>query len=147
MTTILINQLSKIIDYLIDDYGDIYLATIICYLFKPILFKDEILKKRILRLIKDCVNNLRKYQLYVDANHLIKYGPEENNKIDKKTYIFKYSCTKCKIYEFKDGTCSCGKVIACEECEKKLSQKHGHPLLKIREPGMKINIMKNPFKK
>ena len=121
MTTILINQLSKIIDYLIDDYGDIYLATIICYLFKPILFKDEILKKRILRLIKDCVNNLRKYQLYVDANHLIKYGPEENNKIDKKTYIFKYSCTKCKIYEFKDGTCSCGKVIACEECEKKIS--------------------------
>ena len=121
MTTILINQLSKIIDYLIDDYGDIYLATIICYLFKPILFKDEVLKKRILRLIKDCVNNLRKYQLYVDANHLIKYGPEENNKIDKKTYIFKYSCTKCKIYEFKDGRCSCGKVIACEECEKKIS--------------------------
>ena len=71
MTTLVVNQLSKIIDYLIDDYGDIYLATIICYLFKPVLFKDEKIKKRILRLIKDCVNNLRKYQLYVAANHLI----------------------------------------------------------------------------
>ena len=121
MTTLVINQLSKIINYLIDDYGDIYLATIICYLFKPILFKDEKIKKRILRLIKDCVNNLRKYQLYVPANHLIKYGPEENNNIDGKTFIFNYSCTECQLNKFENGRCSCGKVISCEECEKKIS--------------------------
>ena len=121
MTTLVINQLSKIINYLIDDYGDIYLATIICYLFKPILFKDERIKKRILRLIKDCVNNLRKYQLYVPANHLIKYGPEENNNIDGKTFIFNYSCTECQLNKFENGRCSCGKVISCEECEKKIS--------------------------
>ena len=121
MTTLVINQLSKIVDYLIDDYGDIYLATIICYLFKPILFKDENLKKRILRLIKDCVNNLRKYQLYVAANHLVKYGPEENNNIDGKTFIFNYSCTECQLNKFENGRCSCGKIISCEECEKKIS--------------------------
>ena len=120
MTTLVINQLSKIIDYLIDDYGDIYLATIICYLFKPVLFKDEKIKKRILRLIKDCVNNLRKYQLYVAANHLIKYGPEENNNIDGKTFIFNYSCTECQLNKFENGRCTCGKVISCEECEKKI---------------------------
>lgn len=121
MTTLVINQLSKIINYLIDDYGDIYLATIICYLFKPILFKDEMIKKRILRLIKDCVNNLRKYRLYVPANHLIKYGPEENNNIDGKTFIFNYSCTECQLNKFENGRCTCGKIISCEECEKKIS--------------------------
>ena len=119
ITTLIINQLSKIIEYLIDDYGDIYLATIICYLFKPILFQDEKLKIRILKLIKDCVNNLRKYQLYVEANHLIKYGPEENNLIDESTFIFKYSCD-CGNYNFKNGKCSCGKIITCEECDKKI---------------------------
>ena len=91
MTTLVINQLSKIINYLIDDYGDIYLA------------------------------NLRKYQLYVPANHLIKYGPEENNNIDGKTFIFNYSCTECQLNKFENGRCSCGKVISCEECEKKIS--------------------------
>ena len=121
ITTLVINQLTKIIDYLIDDYGDIYLATIICYLFKPILFRDEKIKNRVLRLIKDCVSNLRKYQLYVDANHLIKFGPEENNKIEKKSYEFKYSCKNCEKTKFDHGKCSCGRVIACEDCHEVIS--------------------------
>jgi len=111
MTNIVIKQLSQIIEYLIDDYGDIYLATIICYLFKPILFHDEKVKKRILRLIKDCVDYLRKYQLYVEANHLVKYGPEENIDIDEKSFKYNYSCVKCKKCNFEDG-------IFCEECKK-----------------------------
>lgn len=118
MTNLMIKQLSRIIEYLIDTYGDIYLATIICYLFKPILFKDEYMKKRILRLIKECVFNLRKYQLYVDANHLIKYGPEENNRTKEKNLLI-FSCKDCQQYKFKDGKCSCGKVLLCEECDKK----------------------------
>ena len=121
MTNLIIKQLSKIIEYLIDDYGDIYLATIICYLFKPFLFHDEKIKKRTLRLIKECVLNLRKYQLYIEANHLIKYGPKENNIIDKNSFRFNYSCVDCEQYQFKDGKCRCGKVIACKECEKKIS--------------------------
>ena len=111
MTNIVIKQLSQIIEYLIDDYGDLYLATIICYLFKPILFHDEKVKKRILRLIKDCVDYLRKYQLYVEANHLVKYGPEENNHIDEKSFKYNYACVKCKKCNFKDG-------IFCEGCKK-----------------------------
>ena len=122
MTNLMINQVSKIIEYLIDIYGDIYLATIICYLFKPILFKDERVKLRILKLIKQCVNNLRKYQLYIDANHLIKYGPEENNKIQEKNeYKFLFSCKNCGRNEFKEGKCACGKILLCEECFKKPS--------------------------
>ena len=111
MTNIVIKQLSQIIEYLIDDYGDLFLATIICYLFKPILFHDEKVKKRILRLIKDCVDYLRKYQLYVEANHLVKYGPEENNHIDEKSFKYNYACVKCKKCNFKDG-------IFCEGCKK-----------------------------
>ena len=117
MTNILINQLSKIIDYLIDDYGDLFFATIICYLFKPILFHDEKLKTRILRLIKDFVFYLRKYQLYVEANHLIKYGPEENNIIDEKTFKFNYSFKTYKKQNVKDVK----EGIFCEECEKMAS--------------------------
>lgn len=121
MAKLIIRQLSKIIEYLIDDYGDIYLATIICYLFKPILFQDEKIKKRCLKLIIECVYNLRKYQLYVEANHLIKYGPEENNNLDDKNYIFNYSCLNCKKNKFKNSKCSCGRIIACKECGKIIS--------------------------
>ena len=118
MVSLFIKQLSRIIDYLVDTYGDIYLAVIICYLFKPILFKDEYIKKRILKLIKECVYNLRKYQLFVDANHLIKYGPEENNRINKNnTFIFK--CRDCDKYKFKDGKCDCGRILLCKECDKR----------------------------
>ena len=120
MINLFANSLSRIIEYSIDIYGDIYLSTIICYLFKPILFTDEKLKLRILKLIKQCVNNLRKYQLYVDANHLIKYGPEENNKIgNKNDYKFIFSCKNCGANEFKEGKCKCGRFLLCEECHKK----------------------------
>ena len=122
MTKLIINQITRIIEYLIDIYGDIYLAAIICYLFKPILFKDERVKNRVLKLIKQCVNNLRKYQLYVDANHLIKYGPEENNRFQEKNeYKFLFSCKNCGRNEFKEGKCACGKILLCEECYKKTS--------------------------
>ena len=117
MTKLFIKELSRIIEYLIDTYGDIYLATIICYLFKPILFQDNFLKKRILRLIKQCINNLRKYQLYVDANHLIKYGPKENKKVEEKNeFKFILSCKKCGKSDFKNEKCNCKKELLCEEC-------------------------------
>jgi hypothetical protein len=118
MISLIIKQISRIIEFLIDDYGDIYLATTICYLFKPFLFKDEKLKNRLLRLIKECINNIRKYQLYVIANHLLKYGPEENNRNAEKNE-FKFSCKDCKKFEFSDGKCKCGRVLLCEECHKK----------------------------
>ena len=122
MTNLIVNQISRIIEYLIDNYGDIYLATIICYLYKPFLFKDEREKNRVLKLIKQCVNNLRKYQLYIDANHLIKYGPEENKKVQEKSeYKFLFSCKNCGRNEFKEGKCACGKILLCGECYKKTS--------------------------
>ena len=124
ITTVIINQLSKIIDYLIDDYSDIYLATMICYLFKPILFHDEVLQKRILRIIEDCVHNLRKYQLYVPANHLVKYVLEGQINLEEKNYIFKYSCKDCKENEkfnLKNGKFPCGKGLFCEVCDKKIT--------------------------
>lgn len=122
MTNLYIKQLSQIIEYLIDTYGDIYLATIICYLFKPVLFQDEKLKLRILRMIRQCICNLRKYQLYIPANHLIKYGPEEINKIgESKDFIFIFSCKNCGRNKFDEGKCKCGKILSCEECHKKAS--------------------------
>ena len=76
------------------------------------------MKKRILKLIKECVYNLRKYQLFVDANHLIKYGPEENNRMNEKnTFIFK--CRDCDQYKFKEGKCECGRILLCKECHKR----------------------------
>ena len=78
------------------------------------------LKIRILRLIKQCVSNLRKYQLYVAANYLIKYGPEENNKTgNKNDFRFIFSCKNCGRNNFREGKCVCGKVLLCEECHNK----------------------------
>ena len=82
-------------------------------------------------------------------------GVKENKKLLKSKKIpkiihFGIKCDGCGISpitgcRYKCGVCD--NFDYCEECEKKLSKEHGHPLLKIRDPGMKIDIIKNQFKK
>ena len=72
------------------------------------------------------------------------------NKVENKKIHFGVECDGCGVFpivgcRYKCGVCD--NFDYCEECEKKLSKEHGHPLLKIRDPGMKIDIIKNQFKK
>ena len=72
------------------------------------------------------------------------------NNLENKKVHFGVKCDGCGVFpivgcRYKCGVCD--NFDYCEECEKKLSKEHGHPLLKIRDPGMKIDIIKNQFKK
>ena len=71
------------------------------------------------------------------------------NKNDNKIIHYGVKCDGCGVFpivgcRFKCAVCD--NFDYCEECEKKLSEKHGHPLLKIRDPKMKVNIIKKQFK-
>ena len=73
-----------------------------------------------------------------------------NKTFDNKKTHFGVKCDGCGAFPIvgcRYKCAVCDNFDYCEECEKKLSQKHGHPLLKIRDPGMKIKIMKNSYKK
>ena len=91
-----------------------------------------------------------KPEMHKKMEHCPTMGNIMNKKLENKKTHFGVKCDGCGAFPIvgcRYKCAICDNFDYCEECEKKLSQKHGHPLLKIREPGMKINIMKNPFKK
>ncbi len=64
----------------------------------------------------------------------------QDNKISDKIVHFGVKCDGCGVFpivgcRYKCATCD--NFDYCEECEKKLSEKHNHPFLKIYEPKMK----------
>ena len=77
----------------------------------------------------------------------VKKEDDKKKKVIHKEYIcdgcdaepivgIRYKCTVCEDFDF------------CEKCEKKLGIKHGHPLLKIRDPKIaplyfKCSLLKN----
>ena len=70
------------------------------------------------------------------------------NKKENKVIHYRVKCDGCGAFpivgcRFKCAVCD--NFDYCEECEKKLSEKHGHPLLKIRDPKMNVNIIKKQF--
>ena len=130
-----------IIEYLIEVHGDVYLATVIGYMFRKLIETDKKGQKRLIRLQTDCYNLLIKLKLFREANYLKKYGQNHFEKINEKSDSgndnlenFKY-CFSCdcgakycpslrknengqyeKYLEF--GKCKCGKAILCEICKK-----------------------------
>lgn len=82
--------------------------------------------------------------------HCPTMGNIMNKTFDNKKTHFGVRCDGCGTFPIvgcRYKCAVCDNFDYCEECEKKFSQKHGHPLLKIRNPSMKVNIMNNPFKK
>ena len=78
----------------------------------------------------------------------IKINTEPKN--ENKIIHYGVKCDGCGVYpivgcRFKCVVCD--DFDYCEGCEKKLALQHGHPLLKIRDPKVNINSIKNKFKK
>ena len=74
----------------------------------------------------------------------------EKEKISNKIMHFGVKCDGCGAFpivgcRFKCAVCS--DFDYCEECEKKLSEKHNHPFLKIYEPKMNPTFFKCVSKK
>ena len=74
----------------------------------------------------------------------------EKEKIANKIIHFGVKCDGCGKFpiigcRFKCAVCD--NFDYCEECEKKLSEKHNHPFLKIYEPKMKPTFFKCEIKK
>ena len=114
------NNILTIIDYLIDYHNDIYLATIISFLFHPILEKDEKIKERLIRMEYDCRESLLKLKLYIEANKIKKFSFKEIS-INQREQIFAIICNKCStLYDAtKVGKCSsCSGTIICSGCKK-----------------------------
>ena len=84
-----------------------------------------------------------------NIKHKLEHCPTMGNLMNKKVH-FGVKCDGCgkfPIVGCRYKCAVCNNFDYCEDCEKKLSQKHGHPLLKIRDANMKVNIIKNSLKK
>lgn len=103
----------QIVDYLIDVHNDLYLATIISYLFHPILEKEGRTRHRLLRMEIDCWDYLKRLKLFVLANKLKKFGLNELQKHQNDPIIvMTCGCGICY-----DGT----KTSQCSSCKKKVN--------------------------
>ena len=84
-----------------------------------------------------------------NIQHKMEHCPTMGNLMNKKVH-FGVKCDGCgkfPIVGCRYKCAVCNNFDYCEDCEKKLSQNHGHPLLKIRDASMKVNIIKNSLKK
>lgn len=103
----------QIVDYLIDVHNDLYLATMISYLFHPILEKEGRTRDRLLRMEIDCWDYLKRLKLFVLANKLKKFGLSELQKHHNDPIIvMTCGCGICY-----DGT----KNSECSSCKKKVN--------------------------
>ena len=82
-------------------------------------------------------------------NRTMNHCPTMGNMMNKKVH-FGVKCDGCGVFPIvgcRYKCAVCDNFDYCEECEKKLSQKHGHPLLKIRDAETKYKFIKKSNKK
>ncbi len=94
--------------------SDIWLSTIIIYLFQSV-FNFE--KKDVIRILSDCLENLRRMKYYNISAKLMKFALYDELKMNKKNNIFFMSCKKCgTTYDISNpGACSnCKTKILCQ---------------------------------
>lgn len=92
MSEIFMNNIIEIIKFLIDYHADIWLATIIIYIFQTIFTFD---KKFIMRIIYECFETLRKFRLFGISAKLMKFSIYEELKHNKQNTLILLSCKKC----------------------------------------------------
>ena len=110
------------IEHLITNHSDIVLATIISFLFHPLLGRDDRIRQRLISLEEDCREYLLELQLYITAAKLKKFGFEETKKSQENPILF-FSCINCGgSYDgTKIGECSsCKKKVVCFVCSKQV---------------------------
>ena len=89
-------------------------------------------------------NTMRNIENKEDKEEL-RLNTDNNNNAAEKLIHFGIACDGCNKFPIVGCRykCSvCDDFDFCEECEKKLGEKHNHPLLKIYEPKMAPKTIK-----
>ncbi len=115
MIEIFRNNVIELINFLIDGHADIWLATIIIYIFHEVFsFK----KDKYLRIVTECFENLRRLKLHKIAAKLMKFAIFDEMKHNKQNTLILLSCKKCGMaYDstINPGRCSnCNSKIRCQ---------------------------------
>ena len=115
MIEILQNNIIEIINFLINCHADIWLATIIIYIFQDVFSFN---KSKYLRIVCECFENLRRLKLHKIAAKLMKFAIYEEMKHNKQNSLILVSCKKCgmaydpSVYP---GLCGgCNSKIKCQ---------------------------------
>jgi hypothetical protein len=115
MIEILRNNVIELINFLIDGHADIWLATIIIYIFHDVFSFN---KDKYLRIVTECFENLRRLKLHKIAAKLMKFAIFDEMKHNKQNTLILLSCKKCgmaydpSIYP---GLCpSCNSKVRCQ---------------------------------
>lgn len=112
-----INNISEIINFLVDCHADVWLATIIIYLFHDVFPFN---KSKYLRIVTECFENLRRNKLYKISAKLMKFAFFDELKTNKQNSLILFSCKKCTatydptIFQGKCGNCNL--KIQCQIC-------------------------------
>jgi hypothetical protein len=112
MKEIFINNINQIIKFLIDCHSDLWLATIIIYIFHD-LFPFN--KSNNLKIVTECYENLRKNKLYKISGKLMKFAVFDELKKNKENTLILLGCKKCGMsQDLKNNE------IKCKNCDTKL---------------------------
>jgi len=109
MTEIIKNNIIEIINFLINCHSDIWLSTIIIYLFNDLFNFNQ---KTFLPIVSECFENLRRQKMYKISAKLMKFSIFEDLKYNKINTVFLFCCKKCgttfdsKLNPDKCGTCN-----------------------------------------
>jgi len=115
MSEIFKNNIIEIVKFLIDYHADIWLATIIIYMFQNIFSFD---KRFVVRIISECFETLRRFKLYNISAKLMKFSLYDDMKHNKQNTLILLSCKKCGLtYDpsISPSSCpSCKTKIKCQ---------------------------------
>jgi hypothetical protein len=111
MLEIFNSNILDILEFLTDNCNDIWLATVIIYIFQSAF---NFSKKKVLRILLEAFENLRRYKFYNISAKLMKFAMFDELKKNKHNFFF-VSCRNCgNVY---DPLVTLG---ACSHCKTKL---------------------------
>jgi hypothetical protein len=113
MLEIFTNNILDIIQFLTDSCNDIWLACIIIYIFQNVFNFN---KKKVLRILLDAFETLRKYQYYNISTKLVKFAIHEELKKNRNHHFY-VKCKNCddSLYDTETGGCLfCRTKLKCQ---------------------------------
>jgi hypothetical protein len=115
MIEIFRNNIIQIINFLIDCHSDIWLATIIIYIFHDLISFN---RDKYLRIVLECFENLRRLKLHKFAAKIMKFGVHNELKLNKQNSLILVSCRKCgKSYDPGTFPGLCGSCMTKIKCQ------------------------------
>jgi hypothetical protein len=114
MLEIFNNNILEIIQFLTDNCNDIWLACIIIYIFQNVFNFN---KKKVLQILLESFENLRRYKFYNISAKLMKFANFDKLKVNKENTLFFVSCKNCGyLYDATSlGSCTnCQTKIKCQ---------------------------------